>query len=103
MNEMLKKLHEVELKSLSKKMHAYRTTFRTVHRKYNVSCKSESRTDEVEESTLWYYKILLPTAISHGSARQSKSTLDESFFDDKNCNKSKPLMSSLYVNDTQPT
>lgn len=102
MNEMLKKLHEVELKSLSKKIHANRTKFRTVHRKYKVSCKSES-TDDVEEQTLWYYKILLPKAVSHVSARQSRSTLDESFFDDINadCNESKSLMSSLCVNDTQ--
>lgn len=101
MNEMLKKLHEVELKSLSKKIHAYRTKFGTVHRKC-VSCKSEARTDDVEEQTLWYYKILLPTAVSRGSACESKSTLDESFFDDINddYNESKPLMSSLCVNDT---
>lgn len=54
MNEMLKKLHEVELKSLSNKIHANRTTLRTVHRKYNVSYKSEASTDDVEEPTLWY-------------------------------------------------
>lgn len=109
MNEILKKLNEVkpltDLKALAKKINAYRTTFRTVHKKYNISCKSGASSDEVEEPTLWYYKILLPTVVTHGSARQSKNTLDDSFLDDINDDgeESRPMMSSSCLDKTQPT
>lgn len=45
-------LREVEpladLKTLTKKIKDYRTTFRIAHKKYNISCKSGASTDDVE-------------------------------------------------------
>lgn len=87
MKELLKKLHEVEpladIKTLSKKINSYRTTFRQVYKKYNMSSEGDAIKDDVEEPTLWYYNILLPTVFGRGSARHKNSTQDDSFIYDR--------------------
>lgn len=61
MQTLLEKLHEVEpladIKTLSRKINSFRTTFRQVYKKYNRPISSEGgASKDVEEPTLWYFK-----------------------------------------------
>lgn len=95
MQTLLEKLHEVEpladIKTLSRKINSFRTTFRQVYKKYYRPISSEGgASKDVEEPTLWYFNILLPTVVGQGSARHNKSRLDDSCIYDRFNNSEEP-------------